>query len=184
MARIQHIKKARASKKTRRCRTCQTDIQVGEYYKKIAKKTGPRSSFTAYWCYRHNPKYSDTLSGRSQDLAIIQEDFDEAMSKSSGEPSDGFVDITQALEDGANSVEEMGEDIRLSAESIEDGFGHSTAQSEAMTETADEFDTWASEIRDVAARADEFEKTDDGLAEYTTEAEEVMQQTPDLNLQG
>lgn len=205
MARVRHIQKAQASTKTRRCRACGHEIQPGEPYKYVDKKTGPRSGHRLIWCQEHSPKPSDLASGRTADLMVMVEGFDatltvtreikdnrERMEALSGD-LDGFIE----------EIEGFAQEIRDGAESIEDGFGHPTSQSEAMSETADAFDEWAegvrqaqSEIDSRISNADEDEDeegnyeegegpiSDDEADDLFGQAEEALNQEPDLNLQG
>jgi rubrerythrin len=55
-------------------------------------------------------------------------------------------DVTELLETAANSVREIAEVKRESAQNMEDGFGHPTPQSEELEEQADELESWADEI--------------------------------------
>ena len=143
MARVQTVAAARASTKPRICRQCQHEIQTGEPYKFVAKKTGPRSSVRLIWCREHFPKQSDLLSGRASDFARITEGFDEAK-------KDSLTGMQSALSNLSEDIREFAQDIKDSADSIEQGFGHPTAQSESMSNTADELEQWADRLQNHA----------------------------------
>ena len=56
MPRINSVQSARASKKERRCATCRHEIQAGETYRYIDKKTGPRSGYRVIFCSSQLPQ--------------------------------------------------------------------------------------------------------------------------------
>ena len=160
MARVRHVKLARKSKKTRKCRVCGHEIEPGESYKYVAKKTGPRSSITLTWCAIHSPKPSDLLSGRSAELACITEAFESSLSEIDENTEDqekiklNVSTLKSICEDTASAVEDLADDIRESAEAIQDGLGHETSQSENMTNTADELETWRYELSEQGENID------------------------------
>ena len=145
MAKVQTINKARKSTKPRLCKECRHEIQVGETYRKIAKKTGPRSSFTLFFCQDHHPRTSDTLSGRSAELAGITESYSDA-TVNCGEDKSDIETYKSALSDMAESVKGLAEEIKESAENMEQGFGHETQQTEAMNETATNLEEWGDNL--------------------------------------
>ena len=179
MARVQRIKKARVSKKRRSCRICGSEVQLGESYKKIEKKTGPRSSQTLIFCHQHEPRPSHSSSGRSSELAEMQEDYEDGM-KIAG---DDLTDQAEALSAFASGIEELSGSIRESAESIESGFGHSTAQSEAMASTAEELETWAQEMESHATSVPESDDASE-IQDWISEVESLIGNEPPLDLQG
>ena len=196
MPRINSVQSARASKKERRCATCRHEIQIGETYRYIDKKTGPSSGYRVIFCSIHFPRPSQLLSGRAAELAAIfesiQDAFDEAQS---------VADVAEALHSAAEEGRSLAEDIRSAAESIEDGFGHETQQSENMKETADNIDEWAERIEEAARDLDpenatdeenqgkedqegETDDTDDPLDAAIAAAQEALSDEPALNLSG
>lgn len=177
MARVKHVKKARASKRPRICLLCPHEVQVGEPYKYIAKKTGPRSSQTLVFCKDCNPRPSHSLSGRSAEWASIRESFDD---DKGSDPSP--EQMRDALDGYGSSMNEFAEEISEAAQAIEDGFEHPTMQSEAMSGTADEFQDLASRIE---YHVNEFPEDHPGeMDDWMSEAESLADEEPDLNLQG
>jgi len=187
MARINHVKRARASKRERRCR-CGQVVQPGEAYKYINKKTGPRSGYMMYFCYRCTPRPSDTMSGRAAQMAQIEEDYYDAVGQA--------VEIDDLLSAGAataNDIEEFADEIAEAAENMESGFGHSTAQTEIMTETADEIREWAVTLREYAEGwneedcesyyEDEHCDPEDHWQQVADQLDEIMSDQPSLELQ-
>lgn len=191
MAKVKQVKSARASTKRRVCRQCQHEVQVGEAYKYIDKKTGPRSGIRLIFCHRHHPRGSDLLSGRAADLARITEDYDDQVNSIEATPG-SLPQIAEALESAAEEVRRLAGEIRESAEAIQDGFGHSTAQSEAMTNTADELDEWADRMDqhkdDVAGWSVDEDSTEEQNLEKVQElfgdADSLMSEEPELQLTG
>ena len=191
MPRVREVKSARASKKPRRCSRCVHEIQPGEPYRYIAKKTGPRTGIRVFFCRNHHPRGSDLLSGRAADLARIIEGYDDAVLKLEAE-QDHLPDLQTALSDAAGEIEQMADEIRDSAQSLEDGFGHPTAQSEAMNETANELEQWKERIEEQAQAIENWELEEDASEDDVEsqiqgmfdEAGSVMSEEPELNLTG
>ena len=182
MARVVRIEKARASKRSRLCKVCRAEVQVGEPYKRIDKKTGARSSVTLIWCKDHEPRNSDRLSGRAAELAMMEETLAGDVAAAAEGDYEGLGD---AIESFGDSVEGFAQEIQESAAAIVEGFGHETGQSEAMAETAQAFDEWVQEIRDAAATVREAGEDEDAEWESVyAEAESATGEAPELNLQG
>ena len=172
MAKVQHIKKARASKKPRRCVTCQHEIQVGESYKKVAKRTG-RGGYTLNFCADHHPRPSHLLSGRSAELAEVVESAEGWLER----VERGEEELAVALDSIKEDIGNFAADIRESAENMEEGFGHSTAQTEAMSGTADTLEEWAE-------RFGELDEESDDIESVIEEARELIAEEPTLELTG
>lgn len=125
-----------------KCDHCGKEIQIGTPYKHMTPKSGPYGGRTLT---RHagcpswqSWEYSSALWAR---IEQIQHDFQTAM--------EGALDpdaVTDALSDAAQAVRDLSEEKRESADSLEDGFGHSTYQSEELNQTADDLEGWADEI--------------------------------------
>lgn len=192
MAKIQQVKAARASSKPRRCRSCQHEVQPGESYQFIDKKTGPRSSLRLIWCRWHQPRLSDTLSGRAADLARITEAYADEVAPLAVKP-ESLEALADALEQSCNDVRDLANEIREGAESLEAGFNHPTAQSEAMQETAEALDEWAERLESQAQELrnweppedeDSHESIDDQVQGLFDDADNAMSEEPELNLTG
>ena len=187
MARIQSIKRARGSKYPRPCWMCRDEIQVGDPYRKIEKKTGPTSKQVLNFCKKSEcaPRTSHTLSGRSQQLAEIQEAYEDGTRDEAG---DDPAVVAEVLSTMADSIRELAEEIEEAGQAIEDGFGNSTMQSEAMAETAQELSQWADDLADLASLVPELNEgdidDDDEVENWMTEVESKLAETPELNLTG
>ena len=166
MARIKTVKKARASKKPRRCTICQHEVQLGESYKFIEKKTGPRTSLTLTFCDGCNPRPSHLLSGRAAEYQRILEDYQYATKETNEEMKD-------ALDDLANNIADFASELDESGQAIEDGFGHATSQSEAMRDTATTMKEWAEKLSEHAEAYP---------LDWYSEAESLSGEEPDLEL--
>lgn len=81
---------------------------------------------------------SDSLTAQ---VARIAHEFGEGLDDVST-----VEDVTELLENAANDVREIAEARRESAQNMEEGFGHSTTQSEELEEQADALESWADEI--------------------------------------
>ena len=177
MAKVQHIKRARASKKTRACRICGHVVQAGEPYKKIAKRVGMTSSTIIVFCQEHNPRSSDLLSGRSAELAEIVENIEDGLLLAEQDKDA----VQSALESAGDEIESFAESVRESGTNIEEGLGHSTMQSDSMSETADALDEWGRQLTELG---EEVEDEDDDERDFAQEARDIMGEQPELNLTG
>ena len=180
MARIKHVEKARTSKLSRRCVMCPHEVQVGEAYKYIAKKTGPYSSTKLIFCQDCTPRTSHLLSGRSAEMASNVEGFIDSVSEDVD-----FDALSEALNDLISSTESMTTEIEEAANGIEEGLGHPTAQSEAMQETAYGLYQWKDSLQAVLDEVDGRES--DGADTYERLYEEAIgavDEEPELNLTG
>ena len=196
MARIITIKRARASKNPRPCVICHHEVQPGESYRYIDKKTGPRSGYRLNFCFKHDPRPSHRLSGRAAELQQIIEDAEDALAA-----PETVKDVADALRNAAEEAEMLADDIRTSAQSIEDGFGHETPQTESMNEAAENIDEWVEKLRDVAQEIHDEDNQDDeeaeaenqdqqrenpttlkSLEEASNEATEILSDEPEMDL--
>ena len=186
MPKVKNITKAGKSTKARCCAICGHEIQVGEPYKFIAKRTGPVGGYRLIFCKDHQPRQSHLLSGKAADLAQITEGFDDSVGRLNQHDRASLPDVVSALESAADDIDSMAEEIMGSAESLEQGFGHPTGQSEAMTETANGLGEWAEQIRAKATEIDGADPDDEETTpdDYISSAEEVMGDEPDFNLTG
>jgi hypothetical protein len=155
MARVTHVKKAQQRygtkpvldedgkpKRTQVMKNGEPN-EIGTPYKWIQPKTsanGGRKRSRHESCPNWKVwEYSNSWSAR---IAQAVDGF----SVDNAESED---DVTSALDDVAAAIEELAEESATSASSMEDGFGHSTSQSEEAAERAESLETWAGEIKDV-----------------------------------
>lgn len=155
MARVNYVKKARASKRPRRCEKCRTEIKVGDPYKWFANRIG-RSSMRHDYCSSCVIRPSDmTTSPHLSSLYSATEAADDALD----EIGDGGLEgIAAIVTECAGSVREVSEGYGESADNIEEGFGHETSQSEEIRGKSDELENFAQELE---SAADEIEGMDD-----------------------
>jgi len=83
-------------------------------------------------------EYSSSLSAR---VAEISHDFWNEVDNASDAD-----EVQECLNSAAERVREIAEEKREGASNIEDGFGHSTYQSDELNDVADQLDSWADDI--------------------------------------
>ena len=119
-------------------------IAVGTSYKWIKPKSGPYGGRLRARHAQH-PSWNvwDYSSSLSAQVARIEHDADKAVQDAETED-----DVTDALGEAADAIEELAANKREGAENIESGFGHPTEMSEQMAADAEALDDWAQEVRD------------------------------------
>lgn len=148
------VKKSRVAQGA--CGYCHKDIPIGTGYKAVYPKLGAPKK-------RHLdcPSWRPSELTTSDKLAVIygaQEEFEDLRAAGFGEPED----MASAMEAAAEQIREAAEGYRESASNIEDGFGHSTYQSDELNEKADSLETWAD---DIESNADDVRSMDEEDAE-------------------
>lgn len=121
------------------CEKCRKEIEPGQPYKHITPKSGPyggrqRNRCAACPNWRPSETTSSTIKGI---VYAAQENFDDAVSAG----FDSIEDLTEAVHEVGESYKEAAEAARESATNIEDGFGHSTYQSDELNERADSIES-------------------------------------------
>ena len=116
VAKVKFIQKARASRQPRICLRCGHEVAPGESYRRIDKKTGPRSSTTLIFCTEHHPRQSHLLSGRAGELASLTEGLEDSLATGPREALEAFCDDMEGF---CDSVEEAAQNIERSLELIE-----------------------------------------------------------------
>lgn len=145
-----------SAKKERRCTRCGGTIEVGQPYKwfKIKQQYGGIRKNYHQDCAIM--PWERTTSPTRQHILMAQHNNDQALAAL---PEDvTLADIAQIVRDYAESVRELGEMKRESAENLESGFGHETYQSAELHEAADNCDSMADELD---STADDIESMDD-----------------------
>lgn len=120
---------------------CGREIEPGQGYKWIKPKSGP---YGGRMMARHaeHPSwnvwdYSSSLSAR---VAQIEHDHGDLTGVESVE------DAEAVAQEAAEEIRALAEEKREGASNIEEGFGHSTYQSEELEQTADDLDGWADDV--------------------------------------
>jgi hypothetical protein len=122
------------------CDHCRQEIQVGTPYKHITphgSRTRSRHEYCPNW---HVWEYSSSLSAR---IAQILYEGDREIGAAALE------DLSTVRDDLAEQIRALAEEKEEAASNIEDGFGHSTYQSEELTEQAEQLNEWADEVESV-----------------------------------
>lgn len=163
------VEKARPSKRTRKCRTCGHEIQVGEKYRYFKKRYGGFS----YYCAQHTPRPSEMTTGKAAQLLSIGEDLEDAIADATCP-----ADVRQALEDAQQAAQELAEEYEESASNMEDGLGHETSMSEELRSKGEEIAEWADELEKAVHQIeDDPEKEDDESEEaYQKRLEEATEE--------
>jgi len=134
------------------CGKCHTEIKVGDPYKWVKTKSGPYGGATKYRCHTC-PSWRPSELSSSKMAAIYgeQENLGDVLHE--GQDVDSLEGLRDAF---AQTVREVADEYRESADNIVDGFGHETYQSDELAEKADELEGWADEIDST-----EFDSFDD-----------------------
>lgn len=122
------------------CDACGKPIELGTPYKHVTTKTtyGGRTRNRHESCPTWQPwELSNSWSAR---VAQATFDFDVSNCETPDE-------VQAALDEVADRIQELAEESREAAESIENGFGHPTFVSDEANERADQLEEWAEEIR-------------------------------------
>jgi hypothetical protein len=129
-----------------RCGACGKAIEIGTPYKWVKPKSGPYGG-TKRSRHASCPSWKPSELTSSTALSSVyaaQENASEQLGKLS--PEDTADDIRQIVQDAAEGVREGAEAWRESASNIEDGFGHSTYQSDELNEKADTLESAADDL--------------------------------------
>ena len=178
MARIKTIKNARKSKKDRNCSRCLHTIQPGESYHFIAKKVYPAGGYVIFYCSNHYPRPSDTLSGKQADYARMHEDFEDSINSATT-----IEELTDALQSLEESVATLSSEYSESADNIEQGFGHTTYQSEIMESNHNNLESYANIINNIISEVENNygdENEEDILDELRAISSSVTEEQPDI----
>jgi len=169
MARIHHVKSARTSTKSRKCRRCGHEVQVGEAYKYMDQRIGffKYSTLHTIYCSQHSPKPSEMASGKTAVLLEICEVLENNIQNSEASES-----IKEALEQASSDCEYLADEYQESANNIEEGFGHETERSSEMAERGEEIREWGNQLENFDF-SDEKAELDDLKEEATSLLMEV-----------
>ncbi len=162
------------------CEKCGEPIKVGQAYKYMTQKTGPRTSRKRNrheTCAEWRPSEA-TGSPVLQVLYGAQEaaadELGELMPPDTSDDAESVLDELKAiLSTYAEGVREAGEMRTEAADNIEDGFGHETLQSEELRDEGQELEDHADDCESVEYDLDSFDtdvledtEFEDALAEW------------------
>lgn len=139
---------AKARKAQRPCCKCSTAINVGDSYKWIKGRYGPKRTF----CKDHSPRQSDmTSSDKLARLYSAQESIEDAVS---------LDELITALECAASDAREVGEEYQESADNIRETFSESNTADECEQKHED-CESWADELEQAQQECEEIRDRDD-----------------------
>lgn len=124
------------------CGKCGVEIKPGMPYKWIEPKMRGlmvRCENCPNWNYW---EYSDSLSAR---VAEIQSNAADAL----GVDFEDRSELEGILQEIASEIRSLAEEKEEAASNMEEGFGHSTYQSDELNEQAEQLNSWADEVESV-----------------------------------
>lgn len=130
------------------CGKCGKEIKVGDPYKWIQPKSGPYGGSKRYRCISC-PSWRPSETTGSAALGALygaQEAAEDALANWDRETVE---DLQEIANECAAGVREAAEVYKESAQNMEDGFGHSTYQSDELNEKADNLESAADELENV-----------------------------------
>jgi methyl-accepting chemotaxis protein len=140
---VHSVKKAR--KPQGRCGSCGKDIEVGQGYRYIAPRYGPKKK-RHLSCPAFKPSELTSNDKMAALLAALEDGEEELGAWTPAEDEPNLDDLQGILQNIAEHIREAAEMWTESAENIEQGFGHATWQSEEFEETASEVESFADEV--------------------------------------
>ena len=169
MARITVVQSARKDQGT--CSRCGGEIKAGDTYRWVSLRRA-YGSIKIKRCMKQECRFrpTDLSTSRMAEIDQAHEDADFG---------DTLDTITEAMQDFASTVRDVGDGYIESADNIEDGFGHATMQSdelrekgEALTDWADELENWEPSEEEPQDDDDEFAAVDPETGEQTGEVDQ------------
>lgn len=174
MARVTYVKSAKGRKdgRARKCSQCGTEILPGQSYKWFANRIGRYSQRKDFCADCRIRPSMQTTSPHLQTIYAGQENAEDALAAGGNEMT--LSDIADAVRGYAEALREASESYGESADNMEDGFGHETANSQEIREKADECESIADTVE---GAADEIESMDDPDAEEDEFADDYEGET-------
>jgi len=122
------------------CSKCGVVIEVGQPYKYT--ETYNRTIIRCEACPTPQPwEYSSSLSAR---VAQLEHEANQAC-----DAATDLESLEAARDDFAAEVRSLAEEKEEAAQNMEDGFGHSTYQSDEIRDVAEQLSSWADDIESV-----------------------------------
>jgi methyl-accepting chemotaxis protein len=133
---IKHVKRAM---KAWVCSKCGKKIKKGDPYVRCDR----RYASNIIRCTSCGIRYSETrTSSKLQILYAVSENIGDVVING----RDDISTLAEVMREEAENIRQVAEEYRESAQNIEDGFGHSTYQSEELEEKAQQVEEWADEV--------------------------------------
>jgi hypothetical protein len=145
---------AKAQKSPGKCGKCGKEIKAGEQYKWWAFRYGGKHVRCAT-CPM--PRPSELTQSKMSGVYAAQENAQDAIYAFRDGSHDTADDLTSALESAAEDIRSVAEEYRESQQNIEDGFNHSTCQSDELGEKADTLESSADELESASSDFEDFD---------------------------
>lgn len=171
------------------CNSCGEPIEIGTAYKWVAPRAHKQARGVKKNRHETCPAWRPSELTSSPVLSLIygaeeaaDDDHGRLDTPTTSEGAESYLDDLRAIADAmAEAVREAGAMRLESSEAIEEGFGHSTYQSEELAEQADALDGWADELESItfdefyAEEVDEAEEVEEDEEEDTSELESEIE---------
>jgi hypothetical protein len=167
MPRVYEVKKARASKHSRTCRTCGHVIEPGEAYRYFEPRFGP----PVMYCAEHYPKRGDMTTSKLGPLYDAQDEF---------MPDGTLEGVQEALQSIANIAEEIAGEYEESISNMPEGLQDSSPAAEEMREKIDALQSYAQELESFEPDVETFDE-DQAREEAEEEVAGEMVEEMDLD---
>lgn len=170
MARVYQVKAAR---KPTTCQKCRKEIAVGDPYKWSKPRSGKwASGMKLVRCGTCVFRPSELMTGKMSGVYAATEGYDDDTMNAACPR-----DLIEAMNAAAEGIREVAEEYQAGSQNIEDGFGHSTSQSDEMREQGENLEGWADEIEsaanDLEDMAQEYENLEEAKAEWDEKNDDV-----------
>jgi hypothetical protein len=146
MPRVHTVNKARASKRTRTCRTCGHEIKPGESYRYFEPRYGP----PVMYCHEHYPRRSHMTTSKLGSLYDAQDDFDASA-------IDSIDDLQGALQTIADTAREVASEYEDSISNMPEGLQEGPT-AEDMREKIDALEAYADELEQFEPDVETFDE--------------------------
>jgi len=163
---VQHARKAT------RCQKCGKEIAVGDPYKHASPRAGPWArGRKLVHCHDCAFRPSELMTRKMAGVYAAIESYEDDMAGNHHD-AQGFG---EALTEAASAIREVAEEYMTGASNIEEGFGHSTSQSDEMQSNGDQLLEWCDQIEE---KGNELERLAEELAEAVSNAASIMEECP------
>ena len=177
MAKVYLVQKAR--KDQGKCDFCHREIEAGQAYRWFANFRGPKHKRHTV-CPVWRPSAMEGNDKMAEALVAVEDADDSIAAWSPAYDALDVEDLVDALATCASGLTDAVDMFRESAESIREGFGHDTQNSEEQDGKADEIESFASELESVDFSEDPPKRGDWNLEAWEEEADQWIEDQRDI----